>query len=218
MVNEMTNTTNQEIIENQSAVKQEIELALKPEIVVVNQETYVAANDHISRLQTLKKEVQKRFAEPKKKASEAHKAICELEKTFLAPIENKIRLLKDSTTNWYAAEQQRIAAEEERRKAEAEKLAALAVEAENSGEADIAAEAVAAAAMENAIVTVMPKVKGTSMREVWKAVIVDINAIPREYLVVNQAALDKVAQATRGAIVIPGVKMVKTYINSTKAK
>ena len=200
MVNEMTNTTNQEIIENQSAVKQEIELALKPEIVVVNQETYVAANDH------------------KKKASEAHKAICELEKTFLAPIENKIRLLKDSTTNWYAAEQQRIAAEEERRKAEAEKLAALAVEAENSGEADIAAEAVAAAAMENAIVTVMPKVKGTSMREVWKAVIVDINAIPREYLVVNQAALDKVAQATRGAIVIPGVKMVKTYINSTKAK
>ena len=56
------------------------------------------------------------------------------------------------------------------------------------------------------------------MREVWKAVIVDINAIPREYLVVNQAALDKVAQATRGAIVIPGVKMVKTYINSTKAQ
>ena len=101
------------IIANQEELKQEVMVAAKAEITVVDQVTYAAANELIAHLQTIKKEVVARFSDPKKKAAEAHKAVCELEKSFLAPVEEKIRLLKTSTTNWWAAEQRRIAAEEE---------------------------------------------------------------------------------------------------------
>ena len=206
------------IIERQDELKQEVMVAAKAEITVVDQVTYAAANDLIARLQGVRKEVVARFADPKKKAAEAHKAVCELEKSFLAPVDEKIRLLKTSTTNWYAAEQRRIAAEEERKRKEAEELAALSAEAESTGDTETAAEAVVAAALAEASVTAMPKVKGTAMREVWKAVVEDVTKVPREYMIVNQAMLDKMAQATKGAVPIPGVRFEKTYINSTRAK
>lgn len=206
------------IIEKQDEFKQEVMVAAQAEITVVDQVTYAAANDLIARLQGVRKEVVARFADPKKKAAEAHKAVCELEKSFLAPVDEKIRLLKTSTTNWYAAEQRRIAAEEERKRKEAEELAALSAEAESSGDIATAAEAVAAAAIAQATVTVMPKVAGTSMREVWKAVVVDVSQLPREYMIVNQSMLDKMAQATKGAVPIPGVRFEKTYVNATRAK
>ena len=206
------------IIEKQEELKQEVMIAAKADITVTDQVTYAAANDLIARLQSVRKEVVARFADPKKKAAEAHKAVCELEKSFLAPVDEKIRLLKASTTNWYAAERRRIAAEEERRRKEAEELASLSAEAESNGDTDTAAEAVAAAAIAQATVTAMPKCTGTSMREVWKAVVVDVSQLPREYMIVNQSMLDKMAQATKGAVPIPGVRFEKTYINSTRAK
>ena len=206
------------IIEKQDEFKQEVMVAAQAEITVVDQVTYAAANDLIARLQGVRKEVVARFADPKKKAAEAHKAVCELEKSFLAPVDEKIRLLKTSTTNWYAAEQRRIAAEEERKRKEAEELAALSAEAESSGDIATAAEAVAAAAIAQATVTVMPKVAGTSVREVWRAVVVDVSQLPREYMIVNQSMLDKMAQATKGAVPIPGVRFEKTYVNATRAK
>lgn len=210
--------TGTELIERQAELKQEVTAAAQAEIAVVDQVSFSAANDMIGRLQTIRKEVVERFSGPKKKAAEAHKAVCELEKSFLSPVDEKIRLLKNATTNWYAAEQKRIAAEEERKRKDAEALAALSAEAEESGETALAAEAVVAAALEQATVTVMPKCAGTSMREVWKAVVEDIAKIPREYLIVNQAMLDRVAQATKGAIPIPGVRFEKTFVNATRAK
>ena len=209
---------NENIIEKQEEFKQEVMVAAQAEITVVDQVSYAAANDLIARLQGVRKEVVARFADPKKKAAEAHKAVCELEKSFLAPVDEKIRLLKSSTTNWYAAEQRRIAAEEERKRKEAEELAALSAEAESTGDIVTAAEAVAAAAIAQATVTVMPKCTGTSMREVWKAVVVDVSQLPREYMIVNQSMLDKMAQATKGAVPIPGVRFEKTYVNATRAK
>lgn len=207
-----------EVIEQQEELHQEVVAAAKAEITVVDQATYAEANEMIGRLQSIRKEVVARFSDPKKKAADAYRAVCELEKSFLQPVDEKIRLLKDSTTAWYAAEQRRIAAEEERRRKEAEELAALSAEAEETGESDIAAEAVAEAVMAQARVTVMPKCAGTSMREVWKAVVVDVAQVPREYLMVNQAMLDKVAQATKGALQVPGVRFEKTYVNATRAR
>ena len=209
---------NARVIENQEELKQEVMVASKAEIQVVDQASYAAANDLIGRLQTIRKEVVARFAEPKKKAAEAHKAVCALEKSFLGPVDEKIQLLKSSTTNWYAAEQRRIAAEEERKRKEAEELAALSAEAEANGDSDTAAAAVVEAALAQATVTAMPKRSGTSMREVWKAVVEDVSKVPREYMTVNQALLDKMAQATKGAVPIPGVRFEKSYINATRSK
>jgi len=212
------NTTQTELVEHQSELKAEVSAVVAVEIAVTNQETYAAANDQIGKLQTVRKAIVERFSDPKKKAAEAHKAICALEKTFLNPVDERIDALKASTTRWYAAEQARIEAEAERKRKEAEEMARLAQEAEAQGDIATAEEAVVEAAMAEANVTYMPKVKGTSMREVWHAVVEDEAQVPREYLMVNQSALDAVAKATKGAIKIPGVRFEKSYINSTRAK
>ncbi len=206
------------VIQNQEDFKQEIIAQAKTEITVTNQATFIAANDLIGKLQTVKKEVIARFKDPKAKAAEAHKAVCELEKSFLAPVEEKIRLLKDSTTAWYAAEQRRIEAEEERQRKESEAYAELAADAESNGDSDTAAAAVFEAVMAKAEVTAMPKVSGTAMRETWEAVVIDEDKVPREYMMVNLSALNAVAKAAKGKVAIPGVKFEKKYINSTRSK
>ena len=211
-------TENTSMVENQAQLRAEVQNVCAAEIIVVDQDTYVQANDLIGKLQTVRKEVVERFADPKKKAAEAHKAICALEKDFLNPLDSRISALKNSTTNWYTAEQARIKAEEDRKRREAEEAARLAAEAEAQGETELAQEAVIEATMAQASVSVMPKVKGTSMREVYRAVVVDVNALPREYMMPNQAMIDKVVQSTKGALQIPGVRIEKTYINSTRAK
>ena len=214
----VTMNTQQEIIPNQAELEQEVSAVVAVEIAVTNQESYIAANDQIGKLQTLRKNIVAEFADTKKAAAEAHKRVCALEKKFLDPVDQRITAFKNATTRWYAAEQARIRAEEERKRREAEEAARLAAEAEQAGDEEFALEAVAEAAAAEASVTVMPKVKGTSMREVFRAVVVDINALPREYMIPNQAALDRVVQATKGAIQIPGVRIEKSYINSTRAK
>ncbi|MBQ7731429.1 MAG: hypothetical protein IJT68_06290 [Lentisphaeria bacterium] len=211
-------TENTSMVENQAQLRAEVQNVCAAEIIVVDQDTYVQANDLIGKLQTVRKEVVARFADPKKKAAEAHKAICALEKDFLNPLDSRISALKNSTTNWYTAEQARIKAEEDRKRREAEEAAQIAAEAEAQGETELAQEAVIEATMAQASVSTIPKVSGTSMRVVYKAVVVDKNALPREYMMPNQAMIDYVVKTNHGDIQIPGVRIEKTYINSTRAK
>ena len=165
-----------------------------------------------------KKAIRDKFAEPKKTAAAAHKAICNLENELLAKVsvlENEIR---QKMTVYWQTEQKRIAAEQERKRKEAEEMARIAAEAEAAGDTETAAEAVAIAAVTEATVTEAPKAAGVSMREVWRAKVVDPNKVPREYMIVNQNALDALAKATKGSINIPGVEFVKEVVSSVRAK
>lgn len=202
----------------QTELQNEVNSLVKSEIEVVDQPSFALANGLIARLQTQKKKVIDFFADSKRKAAEAHKAICNAEKAMLTPVDTRINALKCATTRWYAAEQQRIAAEEEKKRREAEDMARLAAEAEESGDAEMAQQAVIEATLAEASVPVMPKCEGTSMRAIWKAVVTDPDKVPREYLIVNQSALDALAKATKGSITIPGVRFEKTFVNSTRAK
>ena len=208
---------NEIIIEHQDEVQQEVTRLVRSEINVVDQASFANANGLIARLQAVKKQVIDLFAEPKKKAAEAHKAICASEKTMLAPVETRINALKVATANWYAAEQARIAAEEERRRKEAEAMAQLAAEAEASGDTDTAQEAIIEATMAEASVSVMPKCAGTAMREHWRAVVTDPDKVPREFLIVNQKVLDNVARTMHDRLKVPGVRFERIFINSTRA-
>jgi chromosome segregation ATPase len=55
-----------------------------------------------------------------------------------------------------------------------------------------------------------PKAAGVRRVQVWHARVVDAALVPREYLIINESALDKVAKATKGAIRIPGVEIYCT--------
>lgn len=187
-------------------------------IVVTDQQSYAAAGEILREIATIKKGIKERFADPKKKASEAHKAICNLENELLAKVTERETEIRQKMTAFYEAEQKRIAAEQERQRQEAEAMAALAAEAEAAGDMETAAEAVAVAAVTESTVTAAPKAAGISMREVWRAKVVDPNKVPREYLIVDQSALDAIAKATKGKLNIPGVEFVKDLVSSVRAK
>ena len=92
------------------------------------------------------------------------------------------------------------AAEEARKRAEA---AAAKAEAKDEQAANVAPAPVVQVA------SVAPKVAGQSLRKTWRAEVTDAAAVPREWLVVNQTALDAFARATKGAVAVAGVKFVE---------
>ena len=51
-----------------------------------------------------------------------------------------------------------------------------------------------------------PRVEGVQTRKTWKARVVDAALVPREFLTVNQAALDAFAKAVKGATPVAGVE------------
>lgn len=196
------------------------ELAKMPgaEIIVYDQQSYEQAGEILRDIATVKKEIKAKFAEPKEKAHEAHKAICDLEKELLAKVTERENEIRQKMTAYYEAEQKRIAAEQERKRIEAEKQMQIAAEAEAAGDTEKAEIAVALAAMEESTVTVAPKAAGIAKREVWSAEVIDLDKIPREYLIPDMNALNALAKATKGQIKIPGVKFNKQLVLSVRAK
>lgn len=190
----------------------------KTDIVVFDRQSYEQAGVMLQQIAAIKKGIQAEFAEPKKKAHEAHKALTSLEKRFLDFASQGEAELRNKMERYWQAEQARIAAEEERKRIEAEKQMQIAAEAEANGDTETAEIATVLAAMESASVTVAPKATGIAMREVWRAKVVDLNKVPREYLIVNQSALDALAKATKGQMNIPGVEFVKDVVSSVRAK
>ncbi len=213
----MANITAVAVIEDQAELKKEVD-GIAVVIKVTDQVTYESANQRIAKLQALKKDIEGRFLEPKRKAKEAHAAVCDLENSFLSPVRKAIDELKNQTVSWYAAEQRRIDAEAQRKQQESESMVDLACEAERQGDTDLAAEATMAAALSDSEVNYAPQQsKGTSMREKWTAKIVAADKIPREYMIPNMDALNAIAKATKGTLPIPGVEFVKEFTNVTRA-
>lgn len=85
-------------------------------------------------------------------------------------------------------------------KAEAARVAGKDIKAEQY---EVKAQAVIAPTLAERI----QKVDGVSYRDQWSAVVIDVNAVPREYMMPNMVMLNKIAQATKGSLPIAGVVM-----------
>jgi hypothetical protein len=81
------------------------------------------------------------------------------------------------------------------------KAAAAAVKVEAKQE-----QAAAVVAPVVTVASVAPEIKGQSIRKTWRAVVVDAKAVPRDWLIVNDSALQAFARATKGAVVVAGVE------------
>ena len=64
----------------------------------------------------------------------------------------------------------------------------------------------------------IPPVQGQYSKTVWKARVLNKLAVPDEYKVVDQSMLDKMAQATKGAVKVPGVEFYSEQVMSGRAK
>ena len=204
-------------------------LCQKAELTISNQSDYEAASAVLSEVKSRYKELDAQRKEITKPIDAAKKAVMDLFKTpleLLEKAESKIKGLMIGYTN----EQERKAREEQARlqrlaDAEAAKQKKILEEkiarAEASGKTEKAEELQMQKETITPIVApiIAPQIetpKGVSYREQWSAEIIDEKLIPREYLIVNLQALNKIAAATKGTISVPGVRFVSTKILASR--
>lgn len=190
---------------------------------IVDQESYDTAASKFNGVAALEKEIIEHYKPMKTRAHEAHKAVCDAEKSMLAPVQDAKRILSRSIGAW-DEEQERIRREEQRRledaarkKAEEEALA-NAIDAEQSGADEEEVEAVLSSPVPIQKVTAAPTYnKQVPTREVWSAEVVSLLALVKAaaanpaylcYLQANESALGAAARSQKNLFSVPGCKAV----------
>lgn len=216
-------------IESVETLKQDLTPVVQQagSIIVSNPQNYQGAADFLKAVKAAQKKVVDFFAPMKLKAHEAHKLITTTEAATLKPLTEAEATIKRKMLD-YATEQERIRQEEQRklqaaaddkarreREALEKKAAAMKTEAKRQ-EYQEAAAAVVAPVVEVAKVT--PAVAGQSIKKTWRAVVVDAGKVPREWLVVNEPALQAFARSTKGAVPVAGVEMYEESSLSSGSK
>lgn len=209
--------------ENEIAIRQEVSgVTIQVEGMVIDSEdTFEEAAKLGLAIKAQAKKVSEFFAPMKKRASDAHKEICNREKMMLSPLQAAEKALKDKMGTYRLEEDRRRrlaeeeawrAAEEEQRRKEAE---AIALESEGKNVEAYAAlmEAeVAESAAKNGVYAPAPrKVAGVTTTKDWAITRIDEEKVPVTVAgavirPVDQAAIMRLIRATKGGISIPGVE------------
>ena len=181
-------------------------------------QTVEGRNDAIAAIKTVKERrcgIVAFFADTKQKAHTAWKAIVSQESSFTDTLDAVESSVKRAVLVFDRAQEQQRSEEQGRLQKAANEAAQrerdrLAKEAERLKTPALKQERLAMAqAVVAPVVTlapVAPRVEGVQTRKTWKARVVDAALVPREFLTVNQAALDAFAKAVKGATPVAGVE------------
>lgn len=187
---------------------------------------HVSGQELIIAIGAMKKQVTEFFTPMKTAAHAAHKAVCDRENQTMKPLldaqkelSSKLVAFERQVETDRRAEEERLriaaqAAAEAEAKAEAERLALEdAVELEAAG--DIAgAEAVLANPVPvlpryvpaPVVASPITRIAGAVGKETWKARVINPALVPREWLIVDEAGLNKHAANRKSMAVVPGVE------------
>lgn len=187
-------------------------------MVVDSPESYKTASDFLKCVKGAQSKVAAFFAPMKQKAHEAHKAITTQEAETLRPLQDAESAVKRVMLTYFQ-EQERLRIEEQRKaQALADEQARrererLEREASKLKTPELREERLEQAAAVQApmvqVVSAVPVIQGQSIRKTWTAKVVNRDLVPREYMVVNEIALNAFAKATKGAVKIPGVEFIE---------
>lgn len=194
---------------------------------------YEDASEFLKAVKSTQKRVADYFGPMKQAAHCAWKKITAKEAEAMEPLANAERSVKALMIEWRVeqdrirnAEQAKLQAEaDERARKEREALEAKAAKMKTESKRDEYLER--AAVVVAPIVTVessVPNVKGQSIRTTWKARLVSLSAltgIPEgdvrlSMVTFDQAAANKLAVATKGAMSVPGVEWYEDKSMSVK--
>jgi len=192
-------------------------------LTITNDAEYERGGDILKDIKARINAVKDYWKQPKAAAQAAHKTLVDREKQMLKPLEDAEGTVK-KTMLAYTTEQRRIA-EEAARKAQQEeqaRLAALAAQAEQQGDADSAAfmrDMMDAAEPEQVQPTAAAK--GVSVRTTWKARVTDQKLVPAyfdgyELREINMTALNGLARQYEGGLDIPGVEFYRDSAMSVR--
>ena len=208
--------------ENEIAIRQEVSgVTIQVEGMVIDSEDAFEEAAKIGlAIKAQAKKVAEFFAPMKKRASDAHKEICNREKMMLSPLQEAEKALKNKMGAYrleedrrrLAEEEARRAAEEEQRRKEAEAIA-LESEGRNSEAYAALMEAeVAESAAKGGVYAPAPKkTAGVTVSKDWEITGIDEEKVPVSIMgavirPVDQAAIMRLIRATKGGITIPGVE------------
>jgi hypothetical protein len=195
-------------------------------LTISTHEANIAGQELIIAIGSMSKQVTDFFLPMKTAAHAAHKAVCDRENQTMRPLldakrelSTKLVAFEKQVEEDRRAKQRRLqieaqAAAEAEAKVEAERLALEdAIELEEAGDT-VAAEAVLSNPVPIVPRYVSPpvvassiiRVAGAVVRETWKARIVNANLVPREWLLIDEAGLNKHAASRKGLALVPGVE------------
>jgi hypothetical protein len=223
----ITPISNEKIDLYSNNANQLLEIAKQQKAISSSEQLQVVGTE-VLRIKDVRKQVQELFADPKKQAHETHKSICEAEKKLLDPLDQAEKAYNQMILN-YNREQQRLLALEQERirkeaeaKAEVERQAKLKeAEAAMDNGADLSqieemmAEAETVIPIVPIIQTAQSIPVGLNIKQNWTWECIDINLVPREYLMLDEKKLNAQAKATKDTVKVPGIRF---YDEGTVAK
>lgn len=199
---------------------------------ITTDEDYNRAAEMLVSVKGLLKRIKDYWEPSIKSAYETHKSLTKKRSEMEDSPKKAESVLKRKMSDYtIRKERERKEAEERARRLaqeEMERKLAEAVKAEESGDADAAEYAMAEAeAYDNAATTVTVqqapiKAKGVTNKKDWEIVVTDKSKVPVEIAGVVIRPIDtgvvkQLVRATKGAIVIPGIKVEETVAVSVRA-
>ena len=205
IMNELSEKVKKEMIVTEEAV-----FALK----VVDEVTYVKAGEFVSLRKGLKAKIKSFFDPLCDKANQAHKALTAARKAELDKMAPGDQHLNKQMVDYNLAEEKKRKAEEDKLRREAEKkaeeeLLAAALEAEESGDTEEAEEILKEPVFvpPPIVEKTVPKVAGQTISTTWKWRLKNINLVPRQYLKLDEIAINGVVRSLKGNAKIDGIEV-----------
>ncbi len=191
------------------------------DIVIDTQESYVVATDFLRNVKTAMKLVDETFDPAIKAAHTAHKTLVSEKKKYSEPLENAERAVKIKMVE-YTTKQERIRQEQEAKlraelvRQEEERRLAEAKRLQDAGKVEQAEAIIGQPIVAPPVVLpkAAPSVSGIKQRKVWKWRLTDENAVPREYMVVDEQKIGAVVRSLGDKAKIAGIEVYEDTIVS----
>lgn len=184
------------------------------DIIITDSATYSQAGALLVGIKAIKKTIEDYFKPLKEAAHKSWKQICDREKQELEKLTPAMEGLNKKMTVYNIAEEKIRKAEEDRLrqealKAEEERRLAEALQAEKEGQKE-EAEAILSDPVfvpPPIVEKTVPKQAGLTMTTTWKWRLKDINLVPRQYLQVNETAVNGVVRGLKDKCNIAGIEV-----------
>ena len=194
-------------------------------IHIGDQETRDTAMSGLKAIKSWQRKVTDWFKPSIDAAHRAHKAIVAQKRTMTDRLDVCETDIKKAITGYdrdqeqiRMAEQRRLQAiEDEKARKEKERLLKRAAKLKTEEKKEEALEQAAEVAAPVVQVVAPQKQKGESTSKKWMARVVDKEAVPREWLIINEKALNAFARSTKGSTKVAGVEFYAESVLSVRA-
>jgi hypothetical protein len=184
------------------------------EMVVSNSLDYEAGGQFLTRVKTVRKQIDDVYDPAISSAHKHHRFLLGQKNEHDKPLAMAETIVKGKMLTWKRAEEERVRVEEARlreiaRKEEEERRLAEAAALEAEGKTD-EAEAVIerpATPFVPSVPPPAPKVAGISTRKMWKWRLVDEAKVPRQYFTLDEKKINGVVRSMGRNANIPGIQV-----------